>query len=137
SYWWQNSSSILAELALAQISPHVIKQIEIENDEDKLSEIDFEKHLVEQVIRDLLNRIIHPKEGVKRGQGSRLIIEKWQYEVTKVLSLCEKINVTSELYSLRLLRICNDLLITKSIPLDDMKQIIKYAQQNMISSDEV
>ncbi|GBC08609.1 hypothetical protein RclHR1_08250006 [Rhizophagus clarus] len=134
--WWKNSSSVLAELALAQISPHVIKQFDTENDENKLLEIEFEKNLVEQVIRDLLNRIIYLKEEKKR-YGSRLIIERWQYEVTKVISLCEKINVTSELRSLRLLRICNDLLITKSIPLDDMKQIIKYAQQNMTSSDEV
>ncbi|CAB4467000.1 unnamed protein product [Rhizophagus irregularis] len=135
--WWENSSSILAELTLAQISPHVIKQFDTETDENKLLEIEFEKYLVEQVIRDLLNRIIYLKEEEKKRYGDRLIIERWQYEVTKVISLCEKINATSELYSLRLLRICNDLLIAKSIPLDDMKQIIRYAQQNMISSDEV
>jgi hypothetical protein len=135
--WWKNSSSILSELALAQISPHVIKQFDTEDDENKSSETEFEKRLVEQVIRNLLNRIIYLKEEEKKRYGSRLIIERWQYEVTKVISLCENINVTSELYSLRLLRICNDLLITKSIPLDDMKQIIKCAQLNMISSDEV
>ncbi|POG75640.1 hypothetical protein GLOIN_2v1475340 [Rhizophagus irregularis DAOM 181602=DAOM 197198] len=120
-----------------QISPHVIKQFDTETDENKLLEIEFEKYLVEQVIRDLLNRINYLKEEEKKRCGDRLIIERWQYEVTKVISLCEKINATSELYSLRLLRICNDLLIAKSIPLDDMKQIIRYAQQNMISSDEV
>ncbi|CAB4391094.1 unnamed protein product [Rhizophagus irregularis] len=135
--WWENSSSILAELTLAQISPHVIKQFDTETDENKLLETEFEKHLVEQVIRDLLNRIIYLKEEEKKRYGDRLIIERWQYEVTKVISLCEKINVTSELYSLRLLRICNDLLITKSIPLDDMKQIIRYAQQNMISYEVI
>jgi hypothetical protein len=134
-FWWKNSSSILAELALAQISPHVIKQFDTENDENKLLGIEFEKYLVEQAIRELLNIITYLKEE-KEIYENRLIIERWKYEVTKVLSLCEKINVTSELHSFRLLRICNDLLVTKSIPLNDVKQIIEYAQQNMTSSYE-
>ncbi|PKB94898.1 hypothetical protein RhiirA5_386370, partial [Rhizophagus irregularis] len=67
--WWENSSSILAELTLAQISPHVIKQFDTETDENKLLEIEFEKYLVEQVIRDLLNRIIYLKEEEKKRYG--------------------------------------------------------------------
>ncbi|CAB5360426.1 unnamed protein product [Rhizophagus irregularis] len=69
--WWENSSSILAELTLAQISPHVIKQFDTETDENKLLETEFEKHLVEQVIRDLLNRIIYLKEEEKKRYGDR------------------------------------------------------------------
>ncbi|CAB5391981.1 unnamed protein product [Rhizophagus irregularis] len=137
SYWWKNSSSILAELSLAQMSPNVITQIETEkeNEENKiLLDVEFEIYLVEQVIRNLLSRIIDAKEGEHEGLRNLRIIERWQYEVTKVLSLCEKINVSFKLYSLQLLRICNDLLVTKSIPLGDMKRIIEYAQQQNANS---
>ncbi|CAI2169727.1 10559_t:CDS:2 [Funneliformis geosporum] len=50
SYWWKNSSSILAELALAKMIPDIIIQIEKENDDNLLSDVDFEKYLVEQPI---------------------------------------------------------------------------------------
>ncbi|RIA84473.1 hypothetical protein C1645_742305 [Glomus cerebriforme] len=134
SYWWKNSSSILAELSLARMSPNIIAQIEKENEQNKiLLDVEFEIYLVEQVTRNLLNRIIDAKEG-EQGLRNLRIVEKWQYEVTKVLSLCEKINASFKLYSLQLLRICNDLLITKSIPLDVMKQIIQYAQQQNVNS---
>ncbi|CAG8497316.1 2069_t:CDS:2, partial [Funneliformis mosseae] len=136
SYFWKHSSSILAELALAKMIPDIIIQIEGENDEDNLlSDVGFEKYLVEKVIQDLLYRITTTKD--RERLKNKFILEKWQYEVTKVLSLCEKINVTSKLYSLRLLRICNDILITKSIPLENIKQIINYAQHQKIASSDI
>ena len=53
-YWWKNSSSVLAELALAQIiSSDVIAQMEKEKENKILIGIEFEKRLVEQVIQNL------------------------------------------------------------------------------------
>ncbi|CAG8524386.1 6565_t:CDS:2, partial [Gigaspora margarita] len=64
-------------------------------------------------------------------------LDQWQHEVVKILSFSAKILKTNKLRSYQLLRICNDIVSSKLIPLPNIKEIIKLGldsdEQNVLS----
>uniref|UniRef100_U9USF2 Uncharacterized protein n=1 Tax=Rhizophagus irregularis (strain DAOM 181602 / DAOM 197198 / MUCL 43194) TaxID=747089 RepID=U9USF2_RHIID len=67
------------------------------------------------------------------------LIDKWQHDVTKVLSLVNKITRAKNLPDLQLLRIVNDLVAAKTIPLDSIKEIVQLGlsldEQEVLSEE--
>jgi hypothetical protein len=113
AYWWKNGNEVLAQLQLAQMSPLIIKNIEKQG--NVIIGGNLEKHLVKELIKLMLQRICGNFEGA----------DKWQHDVTKVLSLVSKIMRAKNLPDLHLLRIVNDLVATKTIPLDSIREIVQ------------
>ncbi|GBB90017.1 hypothetical protein RclHR1_01690002 [Rhizophagus clarus] len=126
TYWWKNANEVLAQLQLAQMSPVLIKNIEIQG--DSIIKGSLEKYLVKEVAKIMLRRICGNFEGAANAH----LIDKWQHDVTKVLSLGSKIAQARNLPDLQLLRIVNDLVATKTIPLDSIREIVQLG----LSSDE-
>jgi hypothetical protein len=126
SYWWRNSSEVLALLQLAQMSPIIINNIEIQG--IAIIRGSLEKYLVKEVSKLMLQRICRNFEGAENSH----LIDKWQHDVTKVSSLVNKITRAKDLPDLQLLRIVNDLVATKTIPLDSIREIVQLG----LSSDE-
>ncbi|PKY42427.1 hypothetical protein RhiirA4_397377 [Rhizophagus irregularis] len=126
TYWWKNANEVLAQLQLAQMSPVIIKNIEIQG--NAIIKGSLEKYLVKEVAKIMLRRICGSFEGAANAH----LIDKWQHDVTKVLSLGSKIARARNLPDLQLLRIVNDLVATKTIPLDSVREIVQLG----LSSDE-
>ncbi|RIA89917.1 hypothetical protein C1645_805996 [Glomus cerebriforme] len=126
AYWWKNANEVLAQLKLAQMFPAIIKNIEIQ--ENDIVRGSPEKYLVKEVTEILLQQIC----GNFEGTANIHLIDKWQHDVTKVLSLSNKITRAKNLPDLQLLRIVNDLVATKTIPLDNIREIVQLG----LSSDE-
>ncbi|CAJ0628335.1 12323_t:CDS:10 [Entrophospora sp. SA101] len=115
AYWWRNANTVLAEFQLIQISPMVIDKIaECDNSES------FEYLLVNKIAAIMLRKI----NELQNLEQNLSIVKEWQRDVTKVLSLGAKILKGQSLPSLQILRICNDFVSTKSIPLSNIKEII-------------
>ncbi|UZO04042.1 uncharacterized protein OCT59_024441 [Rhizophagus irregularis] len=119
SYWWRNANEVLALLQLAQMSPIIIKNIEIQG--NAIIRGSLEKYLVKEVTKLMLQRICGNFEGAENAH----LIDKWQHDVTKVLYLVNKIIRAKNLPDLQLLRIVNDLVAAKTIPLDSIKEIVQ------------
>ncbi|CAB4437490.1 unnamed protein product [Rhizophagus irregularis] len=119
SYWWRNANEVLALLQLAQMSPIIIKNIEIQG--NAIIRGSIEKYLVKEVTKLMLQRICGNFEGAENAH----LIDKWQHDVTKVLYLVNKITRAKNLPDLQLLRIVNDLVAAKTIPLDSIKEIVQ------------
>ncbi|PKY30496.1 hypothetical protein RhiirB3_447614, partial [Rhizophagus irregularis] len=119
SYWWRNANEVLALLQLAQISPIIIKDIEIQG--NAIVRGSLEKYLIKEVTKLMLQRICGNFEGSENAH----LIDKWQHDVTKVLYLVNKITKAKNLPDLQLLRIVNDLVAAKTIPLDSIKEIVQ------------
>ncbi|RIA92696.1 hypothetical protein C1645_804473 [Glomus cerebriforme] len=126
AYWWKNANEVLAQLKLAQMFPAIIKNIEIQ--ENDIVRGSPEKYLVKEVTEILLQQIC----GNFEGTANIHLIDKWQHDVTKVLSLSNKITRAKNLPDLQLLRIVNDLVAAKAIPLDNIREIIQLG----LSSDK-
>ncbi|UZO21060.1 uncharacterized protein OCT59_013464 [Rhizophagus irregularis] len=126
AYWWKNGNEVLAQLQLAQMSPIIIKNIEIQGNITVGESL--ETYLAKELIKLMLQRIC----GNFKGAENSHLIDKWQYDVIKILSLVSKITRAKNLPDLKLLRIVNDLVATKSIPLDSIREIV----QLRLSSDE-
>ncbi|POG74253.1 hypothetical protein GLOIN_2v1577211, partial [Rhizophagus irregularis DAOM 181602=DAOM 197198] len=126
SYWWRNANEVLALLQLAQMSPIIIKNIEIQG--NAIIRGSLEKYLVKEVTKLMLQRICGNFEVAENAH----LIDKWQHDVTKVLSLVNKITRAKNLPDLQLLRIINDLVATKTIPLESIREIVQLG----LSSDE-
>ncbi|PKY15764.1 hypothetical protein RhiirB3_428014 [Rhizophagus irregularis] len=121
SYWWKNGNEILAQLQLTQMFPIIIQNIEIRG--NAIIKGSLEKYLVKEAIKLMLQRIYGNFDGVTNS-------DKWQYDVTKVLSLTNKITRAKNLPDIQLLHIVNDLVATKAIPLDDIKEIVQLGQSS-------
>ncbi|CAG8571195.1 9728_t:CDS:2 [Gigaspora rosea] len=123
-YWWKHSNVISADLQLAQMCPSVINEFMREG-----PDVSFEEFLVDKVIKMMLDKF------AKKGSEPQL--DQWQHEVVKVLSFSAKILKTNKLRSYQLLRICNDIVSSKLIPLPNIKEIIKLGldsdEQNVLS----
>uniref|UniRef100_U9UXQ3 RZ-type domain-containing protein n=1 Tax=Rhizophagus irregularis (strain DAOM 181602 / DAOM 197198 / MUCL 43194) TaxID=747089 RepID=U9UXQ3_RHIID len=126
AYWWKNANEVLAQLQLAQMSPIIIKNIE--NQGNSIVRGSIEKYLVKEVTKLMLQRICGNFEVAENAH----LIDKWQHDVTKVLSLVNKITRAKNLPDLQLLRIINDLVATKTIPLESIREIVQLG----LSSDE-
>ncbi|PKB92824.1 hypothetical protein RhiirA5_487584, partial [Rhizophagus irregularis] len=126
AYWWKNANEVLAQLQLAQMSPIIIKNIEIQG--NAIVRGSLEKYLVKEVTKLMLQRICGNFEVAENAH----LIDKWQHDVTKVLSLVNKITRAKNLPDLQLLRIINDLVATKTIPLESIREIVQLG----LSSDE-
>src|SRR5438034_8725321 len=55
TYWWKNANEVLAQLQLAQMSPVIIKNIEIQG--NAIIRGSLEKYLVREVAKIMLRRI--------------------------------------------------------------------------------
>ncbi|UZO04044.1 uncharacterized protein OCT59_024443 [Rhizophagus irregularis] len=126
AYWWKNANEVLAQLQLAQMSPIIIKNIEKQG--NSIVRGSIEKYLVKEVTKLMLQRICGNFEVAENAH----LIDKWQHDVTKVLSLVNKITRAKNLPDLQLLRIINDLVATKTIPLESIREIVQLG----LSSDE-
>ncbi|PKC59724.1 hypothetical protein RhiirA1_492293 [Rhizophagus irregularis] len=133
SYWWRNANEVLALLQLAQISPIIIKDIEIQG--NAIVRGSLEKYLIKEVTKLMLQRICGNFEGSENAH----LIDKWQHDVTKVLYLVNKITKAKNLPDLQLLRIVNDLVAAKTIPLDSIKEIVQLGlsldEQEVLSEE--
>ncbi|PKC65425.1 hypothetical protein RhiirA1_514579, partial [Rhizophagus irregularis] len=133
SYWWRNANEVLALLQLAQMSPIIIKNIEIQG--NSIVRGSIEKYLVKEVTKLMLQRICGNFEGSENAH----LIDKWQHDVTKVLYLVNKITKAKNLPDLQLLRIVNDLVAAKTIPLDSIKEIVQLGlsldEQEVLSEE--
>ncbi|GES94812.1 hypothetical protein GLOIN_2v1481157 [Rhizophagus clarus] len=118
-YWWKNANEVSAQLQLALMAPTTIQNVEIRG--TGIIERSFEKYLVKEITKMMFERIC----GNLRGAANAYLIDRWQRDVTKVLSLCSKITRAKNLPALQLLRIVNDLVASKSIPLDSVKEIVQ------------
>ncbi|GBC14226.1 hypothetical protein GLOIN_2v1789429 [Rhizophagus irregularis DAOM 181602=DAOM 197198] len=119
AYWWKNANEVLAQLQLVQMSPIIIKNIEIQG--NSIVRGSLEKYLVKEVTKLMLQRICGNFEGAENAH----LIDKWQHDVTKVLSLVNKITRAKNLPDFQLLRIVNDLVATKTIPLESIREIVQ------------
>ncbi|CAB4488333.1 unnamed protein product [Rhizophagus irregularis] len=133
SYWWRNANEVLALLQLAQMSPIIIKNIEIQG--NAIIRGSLEKYLVKEVTKLMLQRICGNFEVAENAH----LIDKWQHDVTKVLYLVNKITKAKNLPDLQLLRIVNDLVAAKTIPLDSIKEIVQLGlsldEQEVLSEE--
>ncbi|PKC70591.1 hypothetical protein RhiirA1_439366 [Rhizophagus irregularis] len=126
TYWWKNANEVLAQLQLALMAPTTIQNIEIRG--TGIIGGSFEKYLVKEITKMMFQRI----PGNFGGAANVHFIDRWQHDVTKVLSLGSKITRAKNLPALQLLRIVNDLVASKSIPLDSVKEIVQLG----LSSDK-
>ncbi|CAG8725919.1 10832_t:CDS:2, partial [Acaulospora morrowiae] len=107
AYWWINSSTILTDMQLAQMCPSIVKDFT-----SRGSRSTFEEFLVHEITTMMLNKICGKDvEGINSHQ-----IDMWLREVNKVLTFSGKLQKTRKLPSFQLLRICNELVASKSIP---------------------
>ncbi|RIA99608.1 hypothetical protein C1645_849990 [Glomus cerebriforme] len=123
TYWWKNANEVLALLRLVQMSPIVIKNIKIQG--NAIVSGNLEKYLVKEVTKIMLQQICGNFKDA-------LNAHRWQRDVIKVLSLSNKIMRVKNLPDLQLLRIVNDLVSTKSIPLYIIREIVQLG----LGSDE-
>jgi hypothetical protein len=126
TYWWKNANDVLSQLQLAQMNPIIIQNIEIQG--SAIVGGSLEKYLVKEVTKMMLQRIC----GNLGGAVNAHLIDRWQHDVTKVLSLGNKVTRAKNLPALQLLRIVNDLVATKTIPLDNIREIVRLE----LSSDK-
>jgi hypothetical protein len=87
----------------SNISPIIIKNIEIQR--NAIAEGSLEKHLVREVTKQMLLRIC----------GS--LFDKWQHNITRILSLVNKLSQAKNLPDIQLLNFVHELVATKIIPL--------------------
>ncbi|PKY25486.1 hypothetical protein RhiirB3_472536 [Rhizophagus irregularis] len=75
----------------------------------------LEKHLVRGVIKLMLMRICDNFE----------LIDKWQRDITGIISIVNKLMRAETLPDFQLLHFVNDLVSTKSIPFDNVREIVR------------
>ncbi|KAG9292714.1 hypothetical protein G9A89_008302 [Geosiphon pyriformis] len=109
---------------------------EINNDDDYNYDDDdnddtFERYLIREVTEMMLGYIHDFSLQKGADQTEEVVkIEQWQRQVNNILPVCAKLSESSNVQSLCLLRICNDLVNTKAIPLIEISRMIHFAQQN-------
>ncbi|RGB23297.1 hypothetical protein C1646_774713 [Rhizophagus diaphanus] len=116
----------ILKLLIALMAPRTIQNIEIRG--TGIIGRSFEKYLVKEITKLMFQRI----SGNFEGAANAHFIDRWQHNVIKVLSLSSKITRAKNLPDLQLLHIVNDLVASKSIPLDNIKDIIQLG----LSSDK-
>ncbi|CAG8494132.1 12597_t:CDS:10, partial [Racocetra fulgida] len=121
TYWWIHGNSIMAELQLAQICPTIAPELKNKSG-DAIT-------LVKEAIEILLVKISKDKNMNEAYEQKE--VDRWKYEVTKVLSFSKEIPKASTLESLKLLQFCNDLLSIKSIRPHSISRIISLAQNSV------
>jgi hypothetical protein len=129
TYWWENGNEILALLQLAQMSPQIIKNIEIQG--KTIAKENLEKYLVKEITRLMLLQICGDFEG-----AINILIDRWQHDVTKVFSLGNKITRTKNLPEFQLLNIINDLIGTMTIPLENIREIVRLGLDGLNSDEQ-
>ncbi|CAG8632011.1 13033_t:CDS:2, partial [Cetraspora pellucida] len=114
-HWWYNCDLILAELQLTLLCPDVKEKV-LGTEFDESMELNFEDLLLEQVsetmMEDLCNINIDDQ------------LQLWQRNVTKFLSLSNKLSNSFDNPNLLKLRVYNDL--SKSLPFTKLLEIRKF-----------
>ncbi|RHZ50620.1 hypothetical protein Glove_494g24 [Diversispora epigaea] len=123
-YWWTNSSTILAGFQLAQLCPTIVNDFS-----EKRVNLSFEDFLIQEVTIVMLNKLSESKaESINVHQ-----IDQWHKQATKIITYTGKLIRSRKSSSFQLLRICNELVASKSISLKDIKEIIRLG----LTSDEI
>ncbi|CAG8523326.1 1260_t:CDS:2, partial [Diversispora eburnea] len=114
-YWWTNSSTILAVFQLAQICPTIVNDFS-----ERGANYTFEDFLIQEVTIMMLNKLSGSNaESINVHQ-----IDQWHKQATKIITYTEKRKFPS-FQLVQLLRICNELVASKSISLKDIKEIVR------------
>jgi len=95
--------------------------LNIEEEDNAITEGSLERYLVSELTKIMLEKIC----GNLGDATNAHLIDRWQHDVTKVLSLSNKITRAKSLPGLHLLRIVNDLVATKAISLDNIREIVQ------------
>ena len=115
-YWWTKSNAVLAQMHLATLCPTIMEILD-NYDEDEET---FEQHLIIEVSQIFLDELLQlPGEEDIHNKAI-----KWQLDVTNIMSLCVQLPGYDEVTLFQLLRICNDLLSTQTIPVGRLINII-------------
>ncbi|RHZ88035.1 hypothetical protein Glove_26g184 [Diversispora epigaea] len=116
-YWWTNSSRISLYFQLAQMCPTIVNDFS-----ERRANYTFEDFLIQKVTITTLNEL----NGSKAESINVHQIDQWHKQATKIITYTRKLIRFRKLPSLiQLLRICNELVASKSISLKDIKEIVR------------
>ncbi|CAG8490949.1 4682_t:CDS:10 [Ambispora gerdemannii] len=130
-YWWNNGDSMTSKLNLAKLCPNVVETM-LSNEYFG----DNTDYLLLQVINMIFEKFYDLANEEQENENEEAQIQhkenirNWQRLVNIVLLLCSKLSISSNTQSFNLLRICNDLVSAKSIPLCEIREIIYNSQRN-------
>ncbi|RHZ80791.1 hypothetical protein Glove_132g18 [Diversispora epigaea] len=118
-YWWTNSNIILENFQLAQMCPTIVNDFS-----ERRANYTFQDFLIQEVTIMMLNKLSEIKvENINVHQ-----IDQWQKQAAKIITYTGKLLQFQKFPSFQLLRICNDLVASKSISFSDIKKIVKLGQ---------
>ncbi|CAG8447585.1 8222_t:CDS:10, partial [Acaulospora morrowiae] len=120
-FWWTNSEALISKLKLAKMFPS--NSLE---DSSFTSNEPFKSHFIDQVCKLMLGKIMNlrgePADEVKS------ILRDWKLQVVNILSLCSNIERVPGSRSLQILRICNELVSSRSIEISNIADAINLLQ---------
>ncbi|CAG8820675.1 581_t:CDS:1, partial [Racocetra persica] len=119
AFWWEHSDHIMAEFQLAKLCPSIINETILEN--RKTTNMPFGYYLIEEITKIMFRKL----NDTKSGTSAVTQLQCWQREVSKILSLSEKLPEASTFASLHLLQVCYNFVSADSISVSNMKEIMK------------
>ncbi|CAG8450066.1 601_t:CDS:10, partial [Dentiscutata heterogama] len=119
AFWWEHSNQIMAEFQLAKLCPSIINETIFEN--GKTTNMPFGYYLIEGITKMMFQKL----NSIKPGTSAAIQFQCWQREVSKVLSLSERLPEASTFASLHLLQVCHNFVSADSISISNMKEIMK------------
>ncbi|CAG8459689.1 1476_t:CDS:10, partial [Ambispora leptoticha] len=111
-----------------------------EEDKGKGKETEIQNYLLVQTINMVFEKLYDLADEEEQSGNEddqiqhRENIRDWQRLVNIILLHCSKLSISSNTESFNLLRICNDLVSAKSIPLREIRKLI-YSPQRDISDE--
>ncbi|CAG8559894.1 4500_t:CDS:2, partial [Paraglomus occultum] len=120
-------SRLMAQMQLASLFPTIMENLDDYEDYEET----FEQHIIYEVSRIFLDELwqLSGEEDIH----DKAI--KWQLDVANIMSLCVQLPGYKEVISFQLLRVCNDLLSAQAIPVDRLKNIINFDDEDFLSVD--
>ncbi|CAG8481554.1 7050_t:CDS:10 [Ambispora leptoticha] len=123
TYWWAKSDIVIAELQLSKFCPSIKHEIA----EDVGDNFENFKKDLPSIAANLTLDLIRVLDGKKQ-------LQKWQLEVSQVLSLCYELSTGLPDSSIQLLNICNNLVSKQVIPHNSLSTIIDLGRNYDISN---
>ncbi|CAG8534868.1 35142_t:CDS:10, partial [Gigaspora margarita] len=119
AFWWEHSNQIMAEFQLAKLCPSIINETIFES--GKTTNMPFGYYLTEEITKMMFQKL----NGIKPGTSATIQFQCWQREVSKILSLSERLPEASTFASLHLLQVCHNFVSADPISISNMKEIMK------------
>ncbi|CAG8510048.1 23700_t:CDS:10 [Cetraspora pellucida] len=119
AFWWEHSDHIMAEFQLAKLCPSIINETILES--GKTTNMPFGYYLIEEITKIMFRKL----NDIKSGTSAINQFQCWQREVSKILSLSEKLSEASTFSSLHLLQVCYNFVSADPISISNMKEIMK------------